>query len=123
MKILTRFFGALKNYKAIKADESKKATSKYYARRTIIYSILSTAFSTTCFIIGQFGITDNVFLSVMLLTVLALMAYVLPLIMLFYAFTYLVVQFSLNSRSATWLALIVFLLAASGTAYIIISTI
>lgn len=123
MKKLFGIFRALKKYSAIKANETKKATSKYYAMHTIVYSLLAIVLSTTCLIIGQFGITEHVFASVMLLIFLSLLAYILPFIFLFYAFTYLIVQFSLNGRGFSWLALMVFMLSASGALYIILSTI
>ena len=118
-----RFIRGFRKYAEIKADETKKANSKYYGINSIVMSLLAVGFVSLFFLIGSPDLTQNGLLAFFLLLLLIVSVYVGPLIFLVYALISMILQFTLNKKPITWISLALFIIALGVVGFIMISSI
>ena len=93
-------------FSAIKSDPEKRATSKHYGVKSIIFSLLAVLFASSIFVLNDFSLGDHALLELFGLLCTIALAYIGPATCAVYSITYSTLQLVLNRKFVSWLALL-----------------
>lgn len=117
INLIISIFDVFVKAREIRKDEEKRAKSVYFAVTSIAYSLVMVA----CAVGGSFlfGVMDDTLLFLFVVVIAATLM-ISAVVSLFGALLRVIVQFTINRKPMSWIALIVFLAAVGASVYFLL---
>lgn len=120
--LINMLLRGINRYHKIKNNPEKREVSVSFGVHSIVFSVIAVLCASLGLIMGSdFGVTNGLGAFFVLIFSVAI-AYIGPILFLFYSFLYMIWQFSINKRAIGWFALAVFILGVAGSAFFMIGS-